>query len=84
MKSLVFRAKSLPRAYDPLVSTIPIRTGRPCVCAFSFSLLALVVAGFAVPAPAQESPYIVTYDHYLEEPGSSGILFNLWYAVWRQ
>ena len=24
----------------------------------------------AVPARAQESPYIVTYDHYLEEPGS--------------
>jgi len=24
----------------------------------------------AAPASAQESPYIVTYDHYLEEPGS--------------
>src|SRR5579871_6997121 len=31
----------------------------------------LVVLGAAVlPACAQESPYIVTYDHYLEEPGS--------------
>jgi hypothetical protein len=28
------------------------------------------MAGFALPAYAQESPYIVTYDHYLEEPGS--------------
>jgi hypothetical protein len=34
--------------------------------------LALIASGFALPAPAQaqESPYIVTYDHYLEEPGS--------------
>src|SRR5215472_10993823 len=24
----------------------------------------------AQPSPAQESPYIVTYDHYLEEPGN--------------
>jgi len=23
-----------------------------------------------LPSVAQESPYIVTYDHYLEEPGS--------------
>jgi hypothetical protein len=33
-------------------------------------LLALVMVGFALPAPAQESPYIITYDHYLEEPGN--------------
>jgi len=84
MNSLVLRAKSLPRARDPLASTILMRTGLPCVCAFSFSLLALIAAGFAVPAPAEESPYIVTYDHYLEEPDSSGLLFNLWYAAWRQ
>jgi hypothetical protein len=31
---------------------------------FLFSLL------FSSPSLAQESPYIVTYDHYLEEPGS--------------
>jgi len=34
------------------------------------------LAAFAlctVPALAQESPYIVTYDHYLEEPGSLGV-----------
>ena len=32
--------------------------------------LGLAVAALALPATAQESPYIVTYDHYLEEPGS--------------
>lgn len=30
----------------------------------------LILACFALPAHAQESPYIVTYDHYLEEPGN--------------
>ena len=29
-----------------------------------------VCAAMALSAHAQESPYIVTYDHYLEEPGS--------------
>jgi len=35
----------------------------------SACLLILVILGF-FHAQAQESPYIVTYDHYLEEPGS--------------
>src|ERR1700688_4380473 len=38
-----------------------------------FRLLPPVVvflAALALPALSQESPYIVTYDHYLEEPGS--------------
>jgi hypothetical protein len=34
----------------------------------ALSILACVTFGLA--AHAQESPYIVTYDHYLEEPGS--------------
>ncbi len=34
------------------------------ICSFLFGAL------FLRPAAAQESPYIVTYDHYLEEPGS--------------
>ena len=35
------------------------------------SLLALcALTLFAVPVLAQESPYIVTYDHHLEEPGN--------------
>lgn len=29
-----------------------------------------ILSTIALPARAQESPYIVTYDHYLEEPGS--------------
>lgn len=33
-------------------------------------LLALVAALFSVRSDAQENPYFVTYDHYLEEPGS--------------
>ena len=32
--------------------------------------IGLILAAIALPARAQESPYIVTYDHYLEEPGS--------------
>jgi hypothetical protein len=35
-----------------------------------FSLLILILLFAALPARSQESPYIVTYDHYLEEPGS--------------
>jgi len=32
----------------------------------------LVLASFCLPAPtrAQENPYFVAYDHYLEEPGN--------------
>lgn len=42
---------------------------RPAVCGLivSSSLIAVLSA---LPARAQESPYIVTYDHYLEEPGN--------------
>src|SRR5258708_7328301 len=35
-----------------------------------FWLLAFAASAWAIPTLAQESPYIVTYDHYLEEPGS--------------
>ena len=41
-------------------------TRGPLLFLFAFSLLML----FASPARGQESPYIVTYDHYLEEPGN--------------
>ena len=38
---------------------------------FCFALLALMPLSFLLPSShAQESPYIVTYDHYLEEPGN--------------
>ena len=33
-------------------------------------LLLFAAIMLAPPAPAQESPYFVTYDHYLEEPGN--------------
>lgn len=33
-----------------------------------YSILAALLS--ALPARAQESPYLVTYDHYLEEPGN--------------
>ena len=33
-------------------------------------LLVILPASFVVTTDAQESPYFVTYDHYLEEPGS--------------
>jgi len=36
----------------------------------SCAAIGLILAVIALPARAQESPYIVTYDHYLEEPGS--------------
>ncbi len=42
----------------------PIRQKFPGLVILVFSLL------FCRPSLAQESPYIVTYDHYLEEPGS--------------
>ncbi len=35
---------------------------------FSFFIVLLLLT--SVPVRAQESPYIVAYDHYLEEPGS--------------
>lgn len=38
---------------------------------FLLSLLALIsLSFFPLSSHAQESPYIVTYDHYLEEPGN--------------
>ena len=40
---------------------------RPLLLTFAFSLFALFAP---VSATGQESPYFVTYDHYLEEPGN--------------
>ena len=35
-----------------------------------FFLLAICFSSFPPPSRAQENPYIVAYDHYLEEPGN--------------
>ena len=36
----------------------------------SIASLGVMLVASALPSQAQENPYIVTYDHYLEEPGS--------------
>jgi hypothetical protein len=46
------------------------RSARVFVFALHFLLLPALVALFAPLAQAQENPYIVAYDHYMEEPGS--------------
>ncbi|HEV2388803.1 MAG TPA: hypothetical protein VGS20_16285 [Candidatus Acidoferrales bacterium] len=44
---------------------------KPVLVVGRLSAIALIVAFLApLPAAAQESPYVVTYDHYLEEPGN--------------
>jgi hypothetical protein len=58
----------------------------------SAPLMLLLVAVLVRPASAQESPYIVTYDHYLEEPGNLEVEYfsnfgtqrggNDFYAYW--
>lgn len=48
------------RTYVNLVSLLPT---------LAICVLVLVTA-FILPVSAQENPYIVTYDHYLEEPGN--------------
>jgi len=44
----------------------------PVLRFISLGLFAISVVSFfsAIPAVAQENPYIVAYDHYLEEPGN--------------
>ena len=50
-----------------LISRIALRASRDTL---SSILLLCLIAQFSARLSAQESPYIVTYDHYLEEPGS--------------
>ena len=40
------------------------------LCALTLVSMSILALFSPAPAVAQESPYIVTYDHYLEEPGS--------------
>jgi hypothetical protein len=48
------------------------------LCCFLFAWL------FLSPAQSQESPYIVTYDHYLEEPGNLEVEYFSTFATQRQ
>ncbi len=45
--------------------------------------VALLLVVFGIPATSQESPYIVTYDHYLEEPGSLEVEYFSTYGTQR-
>jgi hypothetical protein len=40
------------------------------ILTFRYALFVFFTVAFCLSSHAQESPYIVTYDHYLEEPGS--------------
>src|SRR5208337_1469351 len=56
---------------DAIASCVSVPRGRSrLLLLFLLLLFFAVLAACAGPAQAQESPYIVTYDHYLEEPGS--------------
>lgn len=48
----------------------PLRLDRNCTRSALICLVALLLSASPSPCRAQESPYIVTYDHYLEEPGN--------------
>jgi hypothetical protein len=51
-----------------------------------FAFAALLLCAFVLtirPASAQESPYIVAYDHYLEEPGSLEVEYFSTYGTQR-
>jgi hypothetical protein len=51
---------------------------------FAFSLFTLLAfALFTSPSRAQENPYIVAYDHYLEEPGNLEIEYFSTFATQR-
>ncbi len=71
------------------------RSGESCVSAgkghftpssgwfFCSCFVALVLLALAFPAQAQESPYIVTYNHYLEEPGSLEVEYSSTFGTQR-
>ena len=52
-------------------------------CPLLLSVIVLAGSLAASPVEAQESPYFVAYDHYLEEPGSMEIAFNPLFATQR-
>jgi len=58
-------------------------TDVPTYLALCFWLFALSLFLVAVPAQSQESPYFVTYDHYLEEPGSLELEYSSTFGTQR-
>jgi hypothetical protein len=58
-------------------------TAAPTSVALCFWLFALSLLFVAVPAQSQESPYFVTYDHYLEEPGSLELEYSSTFGTQR-
>jgi hypothetical protein len=59
------------RASDQSFTARPSLTACRNWALIAFALCSFVVLVLSVrPAQAQDSPYIVTYDHYLEEPGN--------------
>ena len=58
-------------------------TEAPTHLALCFWLFALSLLLVAVPAQSQESPYFVTYDHYLEEPGSLELEYSSTFGTQR-
>jgi hypothetical protein len=72
-----FSCASAVEAHSQQVRSLPRRArwrrprgGRNRLNFFSAFILFLAVSILGPRAYAQESPYIVTYDHYLEEPGN--------------
>lgn len=59
------------------------RRGIRRVAAWAAASLCLACATLVIPpsAPAQETPYFVTYSHHLEEPGNLEIEFSTNYAT---
>ena len=64
-----------------LAATRPFAWGSELILCFStFFALAATVSR----VQAQESPYLVTYDHYLEEPGSLEVEYFSTYGTQRK
>ncbi len=72
------------RTFPAPIAKFEYEVKRPWALAvFLFIFVSIVSLIHAEPARAQESPYIVTYDHYLEEPGSLDVEYFSTFATQR-